>query len=606
MIEKVSSERKIRVYFESLEQALHLVVPLIRKGFEVCPPDLPVDLVRVNWSSTKDKGPIDAFRTLNSPDILVTIVAGEGTAAKEQPLFALEISVAVKTEDHELQRATVVAASLWSGITSVKLSGERKSDKDHGGNKNFNPLSMARLFQDTAGHLGYFYQEWATNGGTLLLQPGTFSCPPLDSVPILSAVAQAACVVSKNPRLMDFSSIEAGQLVVEEADKLPAIKKYRKDVSVSEAEPRGLVGRILRPSPTMVDPGTTIEERATVATDKTLYVKLNRFDHQGDPDRGVIIALSTGWKGRTIVLYKMEGRGKTKNRSELQKAFENSVEATDAFLGFGAEEGVQRWLLYIVKTKAKPGKWINISDDVHANKLSCASNSLIRTLLLFSDGILFQFVKNSTVKWFGLSWNRRHMAELLLPIDPYSPQLPRAISKATTANEDEITYATVHQVLKPNGFTILSVSYPGQQGSDPILDLEEEGRTRSRTYVDIVALTPKSTDVLPSLTEAKKSIGRGTDEDVEKLLAIGKESGKRKGLKSLLEYKGFTGWDGRKIILSVAFGSSAVTTWSPSGIDFLVRIQGREKFEVAPFGDARKFFPKTVAGLTGLPTVWQQ
>ena len=64
------------------------------------------------------------------------------------------------------------------------------------------------------------------------------------------------------------------------------------------------------------------------------------------------------------------------------------------------------------------------------------------------------------------------------------------------------------------------------------------------------------------------------------------------------------GEDPKKIVLSVAFGAGAGTKWSPMGIDFLVRIQARDKFEVAPFGEAVRFFKTAVSGLTQLPEVW--
>jgi hypothetical protein len=128
---------------------------------------------------------------------------------REYPLFVLEFSEAVKTEDHELQRATVAAASMWSSIPAIKLSGERESASAHGGNTDFSPYAMAKLFQDFARLEGYFYQEWPSADGALLTQTDALSCPPLDKVPVLAAVIDAACAVAADPTLSKLNANDA-------------------------------------------------------------------------------------------------------------------------------------------------------------------------------------------------------------------------------------------------------------------------------------------------------------------------------------------------------------------------------------------------------------
>lgn len=56
-------------------------------------------------------------------------------------------------------------------------------------------------------------------------------------------------------------------------------------------------------------------------------------------------------------------------------------------------------------------------------------------------------------------------------------------------NEDLVTYITVHNVLRPNGYKILAVSYPGAQGDRVILIEPEKGRRQKRKYLDVISFS---------------------------------------------------------------------------------------------------------------------
>jgi len=87
---------EIRIYYESLEQANHFILPIIKKYNKKS----KVKLVRLKGSYknySKNVAPIIFWK---NPDILITsIIKGE-----EFPLIQIEFSNAVFTEDHELQR----------------------------------------------------------------------------------------------------------------------------------------------------------------------------------------------------------------------------------------------------------------------------------------------------------------------------------------------------------------------------------------------------------------------------------------------------------------------------------------------------------------------
>jgi len=597
------ADRRLRIYYESIEQALHLIVPLLEAALKKQGAEILIELVRGNWPSNKGEGPIDSFRLLNTPDAVVTVILSE--EKREFPLFVLEFSEAVKTEDHELQRATVAAASMWTRIPAIKISGERESTLDHGGNKGFSPFAMAKLFQDFGGVNSYFYQEWPSANGKLLTQEEALSCPPLDKVPVLLAVVEAACTVAASPILRTLAANEVCLKVVSIADTLPAVKEYRASVRAATADDGGLVNCVIDPKPVKVLPGVLVKNRATVADDRTLYVKLNRFDHAGDPDRGVLIALSTGWAHKVMTLYRIEDRGKTKNKPALRSIFDSAASVVDAFAGYAREEGMQRWFCDLVRRNARQGATLDLSTAIEEHKSDIERSTLFRAIFLFSDGFLVQLARKGSVDWLILEWDRQLAKRLFGPVKPGVAQQPRRIVPAETADEDEVTYVVVHRVLRPNRFKILCISYPGHQAGGAILHGEESGRIRTRTYADIVAVAP-SKPATPSLTEAKETLGSGIDADIKKLVMVREDRGLRNGIQALLQGKGIGGWEGKEVFLSIAFGGAQPARWSPTGIDFLVRLNGRGKYSVAPFGNAKRLFEVTVEGESRLPKVWTQ
>lgn len=116
--------------------------------------------------------------------------------------------------------------------------------------------------------------------------------------------------------------------------------------------------------------------------------------------------------------------------------------------------------------------------------------------------------------------------------------------------EDDITYIVAHQVLKKNGFKIISLSYPGAQGDRAILPQAGTGRGQSRKYIDIVACYPgKYLD----LTENKGSYKLPEVVlDIEKLNFYRSDLGFKQALNNLIE-KISPENKGLPILLSVSF-----------------------------------------------------
>ncbi len=602
------SEFIIRVYYEAIEQAIELIVPLLRKSFEGKGNEPQMQLVRANWGKTRGMNSVDTLLKLTSPDVFVTAVVGAGASAREIPLVAVEFSEAVKTEDHELQRAIGAIAALESRMVFVKISGEKRSPYAHGGNTKFDPHVIAKILEDTRGFGGYFYQPWPSDESGLERQTKALSCPPLEKVGLLDAVLGAVGLLVHNEALSRYSADQIYAKLIKLIDGQPAVVAYRARVRAAQADSGSMVMRVLNPTPTRVDPIRMIARRVEVSSEGTLHIKINRFDHSADPDRGGLITLSSVWKGRVLCLYQIERKGKTLSKRRLKSAYGKAKSVIDAFPAYARIEGMQPWFSEAIQSCSRVLREVDITKVVLAHRAEWESNKVLRALFCYSDGILAQLKKKGKVTWVALTWSR---------IAPHSQpkrttgtsrqvieQLPMAVQSATEPNEDEVTYVLINRVLWPNGFKVLNVSYPGHQGGGAILSQKESGRTRSRLYADVVAVVPGG-KVIPSLTESKAVLSRGSDRDIAKLVGIRTDKGRKSGLATFLKAQNIHGWDGKQVVLSVAFGDAKGTRWEPRSIDFLVRLKGRKVFEVAPFGEARRFF-KVVAGATLLPEIFEQ
>ena len=94
--------KEIRIYFECLEQANHYIKPSIENvlkklGLNSLP---PIKLIKLKKKYDLYSIRIQKILEWKDPDILVSLVTKTNI---ELPLFIVEFSTAVFTEDHELQ-----------------------------------------------------------------------------------------------------------------------------------------------------------------------------------------------------------------------------------------------------------------------------------------------------------------------------------------------------------------------------------------------------------------------------------------------------------------------------------------------------------------------
>lgn len=105
---------EIRIYYESIEQANHLIYPIIKNKIS----ENKIKLVRLKGSYEDYSKRVAPIIFWKNPDILITVIKNK----EEFPLVQIEFSNAVFTEDHELQRFDGLVASAENNCIYAKIS----------------------------------------------------------------------------------------------------------------------------------------------------------------------------------------------------------------------------------------------------------------------------------------------------------------------------------------------------------------------------------------------------------------------------------------------------------------------------------------------------
>lgn len=592
--------REYRIYYEVLEQAAHFVEPLLYRFLQKQTVSAPVKLVRIPRVAPVGEGSLAALLSITSPDLIVTAVSDEH---QEIVLLTIEFSEAVKTEDHEYQRATALVAAAQARTVSLKIAGQRESQREHGGNVDFDPWVFGRLCEQLGGYRGYFLEEWPKEAGLLLRDPKYLSCPSTDKMPLTAELLETAIetVVAHAAQLTQATYLDS---FLTRADKKPHVTLYRERCAAATPNAGSLTARVLWPSPARTET-EWLPERVTVLKDSnTLVVKINRWAHSADPDRGVLLFLSGIWtNGQVRALYRMEKGGKTQTRPALTVAYGRPL-LKEAFAGYAREEGLQSWFVREVESLEQNSA--DFTDAIVRNVELWKRNKVMKALFQAADGLLIMRDRGDTP--ISLTWDRRR-----LPLPPLrlvgeyfkvegTAPAPR-LKAVDNLNEDEITYVTVHDVLRPNDFVVASVSYPGSQGALAILPPTESGRTRARIYVDVVSVRNDPEEMI-ALTEAKESLTATLEHDLDRLRQMRDDSGMKSALVAKLQAIGHQVGNRASVLVSISFGPGIVSSVSVEDVDFLIRLKNRKSWEVAPFGTRGELFAST-HGNCSLPSAFE-
>ena len=586
---------EFRIYYECLEQAEYYMKPLMEDAMQRCDTRAKIQLVRKINRITGKPGDscFAAIGALVTPDLLLTAVTDE----REYPLILVEFSEAVTTEDHELQKIYGACAAFFADIFYLKISGQKKSDHVFGG-ASYNPYSTPRIFADNMGYHGFIYDEWQTNidSGSLVRGPCYLSCPPFSEL-----TRDVVFVAVKN-----FLESADGWFcrAIKECQKHESYCSYIEKTNCAgnaESLLKEWENRMLR---------NEAKSRFQIKKN-SIAAKINRFSHAMDPDRGILmfIALAFSKTHKIYGTYALQ-RARTENMKtavsdicELRKRLRTALNI-DGAPGWFAEN-----LIDLVDHASDMDTILNFSDIFSAHAEQLTSNKVISVLAYFLDGMYLghngPLVAWKKRKLMASGENLYDSLKNTFGFKKFYPPV-RLQKVGHDATEDEVTYALVHDVLRPCGFHIVSVSYPGAQGGTPILPQPDMGKAQPREYIDAIA----AIDGNILLNESKEKFTKSAiDSDCRKLLDYKSNSNKQEALRTALLKLNCLNRDGRfqEIWVGVSFSVDAAIeiSWKPDIIDFMFILIDRRVWKIGMFSNSLAEYISSLRGCANFPEMFE-
>ena len=360
----------------------------------------------------------------------------------------------------------------------------------------------------------------------------------------------------------------------------------------------------------------------------SIKVKINRFGHAMDPDRGIVTFVSAMLSTEravfgiySLVRPKSDKKGETflsrslNHISELRNKLDWALEKDEQSVPAWFENALRKKISEAVEKNLPLNSELDMTEELLANKRNI-SGRVILTICYFLDGLLLNFngLKITWDRFRLLDTTRANFLDGLRGKFGFDvPSSPIPIQELTeNCVEDEITYAIVHRVLLPNNFRIVSVSYPGAQGGAAVLPEPGAGKKQKRNYLDVVAFPPADAaadfDVL--IDENKGMFAaRKVEEDIEKLRKYQNEATYKTALETALIRAKVFDRNGKlhDIAIGVGFGvkEDARTTWNPADVDFIFRVKQRTEWQIGIFRQDLKELIAKVEGTTNLPVCYE-
>lgn len=505
---------EIRIYAEVFEQGLDFKNYICNTGFDGRIINIYTKKARGSFKAQDSL--VDRIRKVKDVDVLITAIA----SGQEYPLLMIEYSTAVPTDDHKMQRSDVY---YWSSVLRVPMLKISPADKGMeqsfgGGNRITDEQEQALAFNRGS----VFYPiDWKSNlcADILITNKNALSC-----IPENKELADIISKILKTFRTSNDYTSFYNALIHEYAIS------YKETLSKVTAEE--------------IKKNIVNSSRFHWYGNK-LCVKINRFGHAMDPDRGVLyFANMLVGAQNTITEIQV-------NRSE-NPACRGGYNAL-----FDALANKKSLLEYIASIIKNQGNVFNdenalnilthglniehalsfekkcehtyiIKDDVLKHFLSTHPSMVPKTIFFLSTQLILTDKNRKVI--CSIQWNIEPIQEYLSQVSScnYTPT-PIAPLTMQKAKEDIITFASV-ELYKKLHCDLLAVSYPGAQGDRCILT--GSGRSVLRTYVDIIAYKRNDDGIEVFLEECKDEFARSPS-DVDKLNDILKSSEKMEGLKLL-------------------------------------------------------------------------
>ena len=270
---KIRSEimiNEIRIYYESIEQGANYIKPLIEDVLNKYKLKVDVKLIKLKGSYSYYSQKVAPIIFWKDPDILITAIIDKG----EYPLMLIEFSNAVFTEDHELQRFDGLVASAENNCIYIKISPiHKESQSEHGGNIEFDYVGPFSLILKKFGKLFYHFDWICNDKGIVDVDKNYLSVPK---------------------KIDEFNKL------IECIFKFLAQSKFTEEKWINEFEKEILNIKFFKdwketltkfnlPDITKLDSSRS----EWLSSKKEFVLKLNRFGHAMDPERGMLAYYGT-------------------------------------------------------------------------------------------------------------------------------------------------------------------------------------------------------------------------------------------------------------------------------------------------------------------------
>ena len=492
----MSDRMEIRIYCECIEQGEAFFLPTFESAFS----EDNVTLARIpRIHQVKRNRGLQGVFDLANPDGLATIVEG----GQEYPFATFEISDAVKTEDHELQRYPQVCSSIAYDLVHIKISPHNKATSvAFGGNVDFNPLAIPRILRDEYNFRGAFMLDWpnGVNEFVCLRNDEYPSCPANGCIELLQPIINA---ISDTLRL-GFKPVEGTyQFSNQVWEKLD---DDAKEIYGSALDSAPCKSELIDEWNAMKIPRGKGYLRKRMISDDHVLVTIPRFDRDS-PGPGEVMSYAM-MSGASTVGIAYCGRDRSMRiDSEIDDRTWNlpcnSIhDVANRFFDIFAKrkDKMPIELLQLLKESWNRNKKPRI--DITTGLMELANRGKMKkwvlTMVFFADYLKIHdrpsknhpvtfYWERSTIIGSNISSSENVMGHLqtfnkltqypsLALIDPmYMPVL--------LGGEDYVTWAATI-VLKEYGWKFLALSYPGSQGDGAILPSGRGGLSRERTYCD--------------------------------------------------------------------------------------------------------------------------
>lgn len=502
--------KTIRIYCESYEQGLYLK-SYIDENVKYDNVTKELIYTKGAFKNHESESVISKIKKYKDFDALISVITSDN---KEIPVTVIEFSNSVPTDDHKLQRYDFIFWSAFHNIPSIKISPSQMYNTDFGGGS---VINLADEYYAVLKMNGIFYHvDIPLIDGTDYAQVDNErnSCPPY--------LTELKLLIDKF--LLFFTDSKSAKDFYNKS--LSDYEKYVKE----NFEFRELI--------------FANSSRYQFSSDKTLTLKVNRFGHGMDPEKGAICFWGTKYINKLDIKFEMQRSTKEKYKSLYDGCREsitlpivndildnqNNIFTSDvAFSLFKIATTTEN--LFLNSNKNDNVVVINDEDLVEYAK---NGSSVINLLLKFGRKIILTNLDGSII--LEIHWNNllldkfyKILKDQMLDIS-FKP-LPLREYTNNEMSEDLVTYANV-EIFKANEMINISASYPGAQGDRKVLI----GATRNviREYYDVISLKKIEDNIYDVVIQENKSSISGSREDVDKLNKLINDYERKAGLQELI------------------------------------------------------------------------